>query len=129
MEKKTVELEHLVKVESSNIDMVGFKDDETYVMFKNGGIYKYSDTDINEFQDLATAKSVGGHFAKSYRLKPDYEKLENTELKKKKMTAEELENDIIRRLDHYTENNMNEASTGVKRMLVKRLIAVVQENS
>lgn len=81
MNKKVLEIEELVKVDSSNIDMVGYSGDTTYVQFKNGGIYCYPKTQRQEFEALSKAQSVGSHFAKTYRNKDQYAKLDNTELK------------------------------------------------
>ncbi len=76
--KKTIEISDLVKVESSNINMVGFNDGTTYVKFNNGTIYSYPDTSREEFEALASAKSVGSHFSKTYRNKDEYLKLEES---------------------------------------------------
>lgn len=98
MNKQTLEISDLVKVESSNIDMVGYNGDTTYVQFKNGSVYSYPKTDRKEFEALAKAESVGSHFAKTYRGKQDYQKLEDTVLKKSKLSQEELEAQVIGRL-------------------------------
>jgi hypothetical protein len=73
---KKLEISDLVKVESSNIDMVGFNEDTTYVQFKNGTIYSYPETGKVEFDMLVNAKSVGSQFARSYRSKENFSKLE-----------------------------------------------------
>lgn len=79
---KKIEISDLVKVESSNINMVGYNEDTTYVQFKNGSVYSYPKTTREEFEKLAGAQSVGSYFAKSYRNKEDYSKLEDTVLVK-----------------------------------------------
>ncbi len=76
--KKTIEISDLVKVESSNISMVGFNDGTTYVQFNNGTIYSYPDTSREEFEALANAKSVGSQFSKTYRSKSEFLKLEES---------------------------------------------------
>jgi len=77
-----IEINSLTKVESSNIDIVGFDDNTTYVQFKNGSIYKYPDTSRDEYLSLINAKSVGKSFNIGYKQK-DFLKLEDTILTKK----------------------------------------------
>lgn len=72
MNKNKVELSDLIKVESSNIHMVGFNENTTYVEFKNGTIYSYPETTQKEFEDLVSSKSVGKHFHATYKLKNNY---------------------------------------------------------
>jgi hypothetical protein len=78
-----IEISEFVKVESSNINMVGFEKDTTYVQFKNGSIYSYPETSQEEFERLSQAKSVGKYFALTYRNKENYNKLEDTILMKR----------------------------------------------
>src|SRR5690606_32277819 len=112
--KNTLEISDLVKVESSNIDMVGFNEDTTYVKFKNGSIYSYPKTGREEFEHLKEASSVGSYFSKTFKLKSNFSKLENVELKKKKATDEEMQDELIKRLRWFSENNMHDSSTGVQ---------------
>lgn len=129
MNKQTLEITDLVKVESSNIDMVGYSGDTTYVQFKNGSIYSYPKTSREEFEELAQADSVGSHFSRTYRGKQDYAKLENAVLKKSKLNQEQLEDKIIATLRQFATDNMQDATTGVQRMYAKDLIILVRDNS
>ena len=75
-----IEINELIKVESSNIDMIGFNGNTTYIQFKGGAIYSYPNTSEEEFNKLAYSKSVGGYFAQTYRHKKEFNKLEDIEL-------------------------------------------------
>lgn len=92
MKKKVIELDNLVDVESSNIKSVGYQNGTTYVLFKNEQLYSYPETDIEIFEELINAESVGKQFSKSYRKLEKFEKLDNTELKKKNEEKEESQN-------------------------------------
>jgi len=50
------------KVESSNIEAVGWHEGTLTVHFKNGSVYTYADVPKVEHDKLITARSVGGHF-------------------------------------------------------------------
>lgn len=59
----------LKPVTSSNIDAVGYHEDERtlHVRFTSGATYTYRDVDPAEHQALIEAESVGKHFAKHIR--------------------------------------------------------------
>lgn len=61
-------------VDSSNVDSVAY-DEETHtlaVQFKNGGLYSYSDVELDIYTDLVHAESVGQYFARMVRNRYDY---------------------------------------------------------
>lgn len=74
----------LRKVESSNLDLVGFDGDKTFIKFKNGKLYEYPNTTKEEFLGLVNAESVGKAFFKSYKSKQEFSQLEDTVLEQKK---------------------------------------------
>ena len=78
---KTITLNNLQKVKSSNIAQVGFDEGVTYVQFTNGNIYKYPETKLEDFEGLVKAESVGKQFGKTYRNLQKYEKLKDVVLK------------------------------------------------
>lgn len=53
-------------VESSNLNAVATKDDDLYIEFKNGVVYKYPNL-ASEFDDLTVADSVGKYFIQNIR--------------------------------------------------------------
>lgn len=62
MNCKTITVKNLDKVVSSNIDSIAHDGEKLYVLFKNGGLYSYEGADINVYNDLRKAESVGRHF-------------------------------------------------------------------
>lgn len=53
-------MEH-VKVESSNIESIGYESGIMEVRFKNGGLYQYRGVSKDDYNELINAKSVGKH--------------------------------------------------------------------
>ena len=47
------------KVESSNIDKIGYLDEDLYVTFKSGVTYKYNKVPVNLYEDFLKAESKG----------------------------------------------------------------------
>lgn len=131
MNKKTIELQNLVAVQSSNIGMVGYDEANltTYVQFKNGAIYSYPKTEPQEYEALSKANSVGSHFAKTYKSKQDFVKLEDVVLTKAKLTQEQLEDKVIATLRQFAEDKLQDVTTGVQRTYAKDLITLVRDNS
>lgn len=127
MDKKTLELDSLVKVKSSNIELVGYKDNSTYVTFKSGKCYVYPNTSVDEFEQLVKAESVGSHFAKSYRGKMEYSVLEDYVLKRRKMTDSELLESICANLSPYVDTEKCDASKLVS--IAQCVIDVVRNNT
>ena len=79
-----VKVSDLRKVESSNLELIAFDGDKTFIKFKNGKLYEYPNTTEEEFTALAKAESVGKHFFKSYKHKTEFTLLEDTVLEQKK---------------------------------------------
>lgn len=62
----------MVKVESSNIESIGFKDETMRVKFKGtkekpGAIYEFERVSFGSFKKFKDSKSKGRHFAKYIR--------------------------------------------------------------
>lgn len=62
------------KVDSSNIESVGYQDGVMVVEFKNGHLYRYA-LDTEAFEAFARAESKGQYFNKQIRGKVSGEKL------------------------------------------------------
>ena len=65
-----------VKVESSNLDFVGFREHTLYVQFKHGGSYAYSGVDRKLYQSMTTSESVGKFFNEFIKKAYPFTKLE-----------------------------------------------------
>ena len=65
-----------VKVESSNLDVVGFQAGTVYVRFKHGGVYAYKGVDRRLYQNMITSESVGKFFNEFIKKVFPFEKLE-----------------------------------------------------
>ncbi len=67
-----------IQVKSSTIDLV--KHDSTsnqlLVAFKSGGLYKYADVTLVEFQAFLKAESLGSHFARHIKPSKKCSKIE-----------------------------------------------------
>jgi len=59
-----------VGVESSNIEMLAWKDEMLYVMFHNGAVYVYSGVPYDVYGALLDAESHGEYLAQ--KIKPVY---------------------------------------------------------
>jgi len=66
-----------IKVESSNIDSIGYNKEEKklLVKFKQGTIYSYEDATEDDFKYITEAMSVGSAFDKFKRLHTRYSRL------------------------------------------------------
>lgn len=85
----TIKITTLKKVESSNIELVGFHENKTFIKFKNGNIYEYPETTVEEFTELSEAESVGKQFFKSFKKKEEFTLLEDTDLEEIKVEKKE----------------------------------------
>lgn len=65
------------KVESSNIEAIGFKDGSLTVHFKNGSAYSYAGVTEADANKLMDAESVGKHFNQHIKGKFEHKKLDN----------------------------------------------------
>ena len=54
---------------SSNIAQVGYSEEDNtlFVEVTSGGVYQYSGVDLQTYENLRDAGSVGGYFARSIR--------------------------------------------------------------
>lgn len=57
----------LHKVESSNVRGVGYADDNLYVMFKGGSLYRYYKVPAPVFTGFLLSESKGRYFARSVK--------------------------------------------------------------
>jgi len=69
--------EDMIKVESSNIDEVGYKVDEqtVCVRFLNGSLYVYRGVPPHEFEGLRDAPSVGSYLNRNFKNVYAYERI------------------------------------------------------
>lgn len=67
----------LQKVQSSNIDEVGFAAGVLIVKFKNGSKYQYNNVPDEEFKGLIAANSIGSYFNQNIKTKYDCIKMED----------------------------------------------------
>ncbi len=67
----------LVEVESSNVESVGYDDtlNELYVKFKNGGLYKYFDVDVNQYNNFKNSESIGRFLQTEIKPFKNYKKI------------------------------------------------------
>ena len=65
-----------IPVESSNVESVGYDDEDQIleVEFKSGEIYHYFDVPEGYFEGLVSARSVGGYLAEEIKGVYDYHK-------------------------------------------------------
>jgi len=64
----------MIKVESSNIESVGWLNGELYIAFNSGTTYVYFDVPEKVFKDMLDAPSQGKFFHANIRGKYDYDK-------------------------------------------------------
>jgi hypothetical protein len=83
---KVLKIQELIKVNSSNVEMIGFDDNNIFVQFKNGGIYQYHKTDREVYDNLKKSESIGKHLNTSIKGRFEFNKLEDTTLEKKNET-------------------------------------------
>lgn len=105
-----------MKVESSNLELIGFDDGKTFIKFKNGKLYEYPNTTLEEFNSLVNADSIGKQFFKSYKGKEEFTLLENAILEKKQLPLLDRVNEHIL---HY---KGNEAAVQVFKLFKAELI-------
>ena len=87
--KRTIKIQELIKVESSNIDMIGYDDNQIFVQFKGGGIYKYNKTDLDVFNEMKKSESVGKFLNTKIKNVYEFNKLEDVELTKKEQITDQ----------------------------------------
>ena len=84
---KKMKLDTFSKVESSNVELVGLKDNDLYVQFKNGGLYKYKNADSNTYNNLCKAESIGKFLNQKVKPEYEFEKIENTKIQTEREVA------------------------------------------
>ena len=68
---------NLIKVESSNIDSIGYNSSqELFVKYKGGNIYKYKDVPNKLVEDLMKAESKGKYMNSIIKNNYKYEKVD-----------------------------------------------------
>lgn len=77
---KKVLVNDLAKVNSSNVNLVGFDGHSIYIQFKNGGIYSYTGTTASDYNNLKKADSIGKFLNTSIKPNFEFEKLEDVTL-------------------------------------------------
>lgn len=65
----------LKEVKSSNISKVGYEDDNLYVQYNSGNLYRYKKVPKNVYKDLLESDSKGRYINSSVKSKYEYEKL------------------------------------------------------
>lgn len=118
-----VKVSDLRKVESSNLDLIAFDGDKTFIQFKNGKLYEYPNTTEEEFAALAQAPSVGKQFFKSYKHKTEFTQLEDTVLEQKKKEVNFIDS-ISNAIDDHVKNGR-----GVEAGALKMFKAALIENT
>lgn len=68
----------MIKVDSSNVDEVGYDEAEQvlYVRFLTGALYIYKGVSVYEFEGLCSASSVGSYLHRNIRNNYPYERIE-----------------------------------------------------
>ena len=71
-------LPQMTQVSSSNIDSIGYNEQEqgVYVRFLNGSLYVYKGVPEHEFQNLMEAPSHGSYLNRNFKNVYPYERIE-----------------------------------------------------
>lgn len=71
-------LPEMLPVSSSNIDSIGYDDEnlEVYVRFHNNSIYVYKGVSKQEFENLRGAPSLGSYLHRNFKNVYPYERIE-----------------------------------------------------
>jgi len=65
----------LKKVKSSNIDSVGYENENLYIQYQSGAIYKYKNVPKVIYESLMDSDSKGRYMNSSIKTKFEYERL------------------------------------------------------
>lgn len=70
--------DEMIAVQSSNIESVGYdeNDEEVYVKFLNGSVYVYRGVPLHDFEGLRDAPSVGSYLHRNFKNVYAYERIE-----------------------------------------------------
>lgn len=63
------------QVESTNIDKVGYLNEDLYVKFKTGATYRYKNVPKNIYEDFLAAESKGRFMNELKKNKYEYERV------------------------------------------------------
>lgn len=71
-------LPEMLPVSSSNIDSIGYNEDnqEVYVRFLNNSLYVYKGVSKQEFENLRDAPSLGSYLHRNFKNVYPYERIE-----------------------------------------------------
>jgi len=71
-------LPQMTQVSSSNIDSIGYNEQEqgVYIRFLNGSLYVYKGVPEHEFQNLMEAPSHGSYLNRNFKNVYPYERIE-----------------------------------------------------
>ena len=71
-------LPEMLPVSSSNIDSIGYNEDnqEVYVRFLNNSLYVYKGVPLHEFENLRDAPSLGSYLHRNFKNVYPYERVE-----------------------------------------------------
>lgn len=64
------------KVESSNIEKIGYLNEDLYVGFKSGALYKYKNVPKEKFDEFLKAESKGRYMNEFKKNNYEYERVE-----------------------------------------------------
>ena len=70
--------DEMIAVQSSNIESVGYdeNDEEVYVKFLNGSVYVYRGVPLHDFEGLGDTPSVGSYLHRNFKNIYPYERIE-----------------------------------------------------
>ncbi len=68
-------LPEMILVSSSNIESIGYENEQVYVKFLNGSIYVYKGVPLHEFENLRDSPSLGSYLHRNYKNVYPYEKV------------------------------------------------------
>jgi hypothetical protein len=70
--------DEMIAVQSSNIESVGYdeNDEEVYVKFLNGSVYVYRGVPLHDFEGLRDTPSVGSYLHRNFKNIYPYERIE-----------------------------------------------------
>lgn len=68
----------MTPVDSSNIESIGYDEDNTtvYVRFLNNSVYTYKGVPSHEYENLLNAPSVGSYLHRNFKNVYPYERIE-----------------------------------------------------
>jgi len=64
-----------INVESSNIEKIAYENNNLYVGYKGGGVYKYLDVSSEKYNEFLNAESKGRYLNSAIKESYKYEKV------------------------------------------------------